>query len=63
MGSRRRRDCPEREADKRIANGPLKLEEALSIAQAFSEQGWSLWWARDISMGKRFHNVVDEVDR
>ena len=35
-------------------------ERVRPLAEVLSREGWSVWWDRDISTGKRFHRVIDE---
>jgi NAD(P)-dependent dehydrogenase (short-subunit alcohol dehydrogenase family) len=33
-------------------------EIARALAQALADQGWSVWWDRNIPIGRRFHDVI-----
>ncbi len=39
------------------------LERVLPLVEVFRAQGWSVWWDREISAGKRFEQVIDEQIR
>lgn len=35
--------------------------KAKALADAFQQQGWTVWWDRKIPPGKSFHQVIEEV--
>ena len=47
-------------ADIFISYASEDRERAKQIATLFSQQGWSVWWDREIPFGKNFDKVIEE---